>query len=173
MLWSARGREARLHDVFPLPSCRACARPVAKTVRRSRSKFQFSQFDGRPAVTGELHGSAVLTCQRCMRPVSVDVDDTFQVLIVDAERSDEPGGYEPVVAHPARLDLAWLAEEQVLLALPLVPMHESEDCGAGVLDEVVSSEALEDDVEDADDAESGAGTTQQPFRNLRDLLRKQ
>lgn len=137
------------------------------------AQFQFSQFDGRPAVTGELHGTAMLTCQRCMRPVAVDVDDTFQVLIVDQDRSDEPGGYEPVVANPSRLDLAWLAEEQVLLALPLVPMHESEECGAGVLDEVVSSEAPANDVEDADDAARGAGTTQQPFRNLRDLLRKQ
>jgi uncharacterized protein len=137
------------------------------------AQFQFSQFDGRPAVTGELHGAAVLTCQRCMRPVAVDVDDTFQVLIVDQDRSDEPGGYEPVVANSSRLDLAWLAEEQVLLALPLVPMHESGECSAGVLDEVVSSEAPANDVEDAEDAASGAGTTQQPFRNLRDLLRKQ
>jgi uncharacterized protein len=140
------------------------------------ARFQFSQFDGRPAVTGELHGTAVLTCQRCMRAVAVDVDDTFQVLIVEEERSDEPGGYEPVVAKPSRLDLGWLAEEQVLLAMPLVPMHESEDCGAGTLDEVVSSEEPENEVEDAEahDVKMGdAGTTQQPFRNLRDLLRKQ
>ena len=140
------------------------------------ARFQFSQFDGRPAVTGELSGAAVLTCQRCMQPVAIDVDDTFQVLLVDQERADEPGGYEPVVANPSRLDLGWLAEEQVLLALPLVPMHESEDCDAGVLAEVVSSEEAGDEVEDAaahDAIKGDAGTTQQPFQNLRELLRKQ
>ncbi|MDY6946472.1 MAG: DUF177 domain-containing protein [Pseudomonadota bacterium] len=140
------------------------------------ARFQFSQFDGRPAVAGELSGTAVLTCQRCMQPMALEVEDTFQVLLVDAERSDEPGGYEPVVANPARLDLGWLAEEQVLLALPLVPMHEREDCEAGALAEVVASEEsgdiAEDAVEDAEPA-SAAGTTQQPFQNLRDLLRKQ
>lgn len=135
------------------------------------ANFQFSEFDGRPAVAGELHGVAWVTCQRCMQPVSVAIDDQFQVLIVEEERNDEPGGYEPVVANASRLDLLWLAEEQVLLALPLVPMHEIGECGA---------EAASDEVEmraaptgEARDEEHGAGTMHQPFRNLRDLLRKQ
>src|SRR5687768_9758959 len=54
------------------------------------ANFQFAHFDGQPTVSGELRGTAVLTCQRCMRPVSVEMDDSFQVLIVDEERSDEP-----------------------------------------------------------------------------------
>jgi uncharacterized protein len=141
------------------------------------AKFQFSQFDGRPAVMGELNGTAVLTCQRCMRPVAIEIDDTFQVLLVDKERSDEPGGYEPVVVNPSRLDLAWLAEEQVLLALPLVPAHEREECGAGMPDVIELSEQAGNEVADAEDTRpktgSDAGTTQQPFQNLRDLLRKQ
>lgn len=131
--------------------------------------FQFAHFDDRPTVSGQLRGTAVLTCQRCMRPVSVEMDDSFQVLLVEEDRSDEPGGYEPVVANPSRLDLRWLAEEQVLLALPLVPMHESEDCPKGTIahsvddDEVASDEPAE---------EADAAVTQQPFRNLRDLMRK-
>jgi uncharacterized protein len=132
------------------------------------AKFQFSQFEGRPAVAGELHGVAVLTCQRCMRPVAIDIEDEFQVLIVDEERSDEPGGFEPVVAKASRLDLSWLAEEQALLALPLVPMHDNEDCASAAPDEVTSAPEPEDEAPDAE-----AGTTHQPFRNLRDLLRKQ
>ncbi|MBL8266641.1 YceD family protein [Steroidobacter sp.] len=131
--------------------------------------FQFSLFEGRPAVTGELHGDAVLTCQRCMQPVAIELDDTFQVLLVAEERSDEPGGYEPVVANASRLDLGWLAEEQVLLALPLVPMHEPGDCDA-----VEASDEDASTVESEDEAPLSAGETkQQPFRNLRDLLRKQ
>lgn len=133
------------------------------------AQFQFSQFDGRPAVAGELLGRAMLTCQRCMRPVAIDIDDTFQVLLVDAERSDEPGGYEPVVVNPSRLDLGWLVEEQALLALPLVPMHEDEECVA--LDEVASSEER-GNVDDDAAVASDTGETHHPFQNLRDLLRK-
>jgi uncharacterized protein len=132
------------------------------------AEFQFSMFDGRPAVAGQLQGVAVVTCQRCMQPVSIDVSDRFQVLIVDAERSDEPGGYEPVVAKPSRLDLGWLAEEQVLLALPLVPMHDSEACGE------LPVELLNIDAPAAAAGEENAAETRhQPFQNLRDLLRKQ
>jgi uncharacterized protein len=130
------------------------------------ANFQFAHFDGRPAVSGELHGAAVLTCQRCMQPVSVELDDSFQVLIVEEERGDEPGGYEQVVAKASRLDLRWLAEEQVLLALPLVPMHENADCVehvASAADESDSDDVVEDEEE----------VRQQPFRNLRDLMRKQ
>jgi uncharacterized protein len=130
--------------------------------------FQFSLFDGRPAVKGGVHGTAVLTCQRCMQPVAIEIEDSFQVLIVDAERDDEPGGYEPVVADATRLDLGWLAEEQVLLALPLVPMHENIDCAVAA--GLAAPEAAGGDVEeDAGDT----GATHQPFQNLRDLLRKQ
>lgn len=132
------------------------------------ANFQFAHFESRPTASGELRGMVVLTCQRCMQPVSVEVDDSFQVVIVEEERSDEPGGYEPVVANASRLDLRWLAEEQVLLALPLVPMHENEDCA-----ESVASSAKEetDSGAAADDAEEAV--RQQPFRNLRDLMRKQ
>jgi uncharacterized protein len=132
------------------------------------AKFQFSQFDGRPAVTGELHGKAMLTCQRCMQPAAIDIDDTFQVLIVEEERGDEPGGYEPVVAKASQLDLAWLAEEQALLALPLVPMHERGDCQTRTEVELTEAVGDEDDEEAAE-----SGKTQHPFQNLRDLLRKQ
>lgn len=130
--------------------------------------FQFAYFDGRPAVSGDLHGAVMLTCQRCMQPVSIEIDDSFQVLIVEAERGDEPGGYEPVVAKASRLDLRWLAEEQVLLALPLVPVHENTDCIDGV---VASSNEPADADEVGEDEEQPV--TQQPFRNLRDLMRKQ
>jgi uncharacterized protein len=121
--------------------------------------FQFSVFDGRPAIDGELHGSMLLTCQRCMGPVEVALDERFQVLIVNEERGDEPGGYEPVIAEAAHLDLRWLAEEQTLLALPLVARHES-DCAA------------EDAAPPPAEQSAGEDIRQTPFQNLRDMMRQ-
>jgi uncharacterized protein len=115
-------------------------------------RFAFSQFDADPAIDGALRGTVTLTCQRCMKPVEVALDERFQVLVVREERADEPGGYEPVVADPTRLDLRWLAEEQALLGLPLVPLHEGDECNE------VPAQA-EDEIR------------QKPFQNLRALLR--
>src|SRR5688572_32927955 len=49
------------------------------------ANFQFAHFENRPSVSGELRGTVVLTCQRCMQPVPVGIDDSFQVLIVEEE----------------------------------------------------------------------------------------
>ena len=120
-------------------------------------RLQFSLFDARPAIDGKLSGTVHLSCQRCMEAVAVPIDERFQVILVEQESADEPGGYEPVIADPARFDVRWLAEEQTLLALPLVAMHAAGEC-----DEAASPEA-----------EQGASrVTQQPFQNLLDLLEK-
>jgi uncharacterized protein len=120
-------------------------------------RLRFSLFDGRPAIDGMLGGTVSLSCQRCMQPVPVPLDERFQVLLVQQESADEPGGYEPVIADAAHFDVRWLAEEQALLALPLVPLHPAGEC----------EEAAAPDSEPA--ARSGS---QRPFENLRDLLEK-
>ena len=124
---------------------------------RIEVRLRFSLFDEQPAIDGTLSGTVLLSCQRCMQPVAVPIDERFQVILVRQESADEPGGYEPVIADPARFDVRWLAEEQALLALPLVPQHAVGECDETALQDV----------------EQGASHgTQQPFQNLRDLLEK-
>src|SRR5690606_35397202 len=113
------------------------------------------------AVDGRLSGQLVLTCQRCMSSVALEVEEQFQVLVVPQERVDEPGGYEPFVADPERLDLRWMVEDQALLGLPLVPMHAPESCAAGEKGEGESRRGG-----------SEGGAVQRPFQNLRDIMRK-
>lgn len=127
-----------------------------------QASFQFSQYDGQPAVDGTLAGRVVLTCQRCMGSVEIEIDERFGVLIVGVEREDEPGGYEPVIANAARLDLRWLIEDQALLALPLVAMHATEQC----------REQNSGQKSEPAEPETSASTVQKPFQNLRDMMRK-
>jgi len=82
-----------------------------------------------------------------------------------------PGGYEPFVGMPEQLSLSALIEEQVLLALPLVPAHEagSPECLSSEA-EVVPL-ALASVVEPVAD-EAAVEKKQTPFANLRELLEK-
>lgn len=90
----------------------------------------------RPARGGEpeiwLHLVAstrlALECQRCLQPVSteLDVDRRFRFVAgedeaarIDAESEDD------VLALARHLDLHELVEDELLLALPLVPRHET------------------------------------------------
>jgi uncharacterized protein len=120
------------------------------------ASFNCAVFDERISIHGELGGAVVLPCQRCLAPVTVPLQERFDLVVVrdEAEAAAEIGGYEPVIADPTRLDLKWLVEEQVLLALPLVPMHDPGECERSV----------------AEPSQTRPG--QRPFGNLRDLLNK-
>jgi len=65
-------------------------------------------------------------CQRCLQPVALELEvaralrfvaDEATAEALDAESEDD------VLALPRRLDLHALVEDELLLALPLVPMH--------------------------------------------------
>jgi uncharacterized protein len=125
-------------------------------------RFRFSRADGGIGIDTGLKGTVVLTCQRCLKPVTLPVEgESALTLVADDEAAERvPEGREAVVAEANQVDLAWLAEEELLLALPLVPLHE-EACSVAVGSESVAVVA-----------EAPAGKRQKPFENLRDLLKK-
>lgn len=157
------GREAvveRSYDLASLP--RAGLAGVLPGTGIS-VRFRFSRADGGIGVDTKLGGQVVLTCQRCLRPVSVPINGDGALVLVadDAAAEQVPEGREPVVAEANQVDLTWLAEEEMLLALPLVPLHD-EACSAAIESEAVAVVG-----------EPPEGKRQRPFENLRDLLKKQ
>jgi uncharacterized protein len=74
----------------------------------------------------EAKAEVPLPCQRCLRPVSIslDVDRWFRFVAdeVAAEAEDEDSE-EDVLALEPRPDVLALLEDELLMALPLVPMH--------------------------------------------------
>lgn len=72
-------------------------------------------------------GKVPLTCQRCLTTVEHPVAENvvFRLEREDAPLTqDELEEAEEVLPLAGPLDLAELVEDQVLLALPIVPMHE-------------------------------------------------
>ena len=68
-----------------------------------------------------------LQCQRCLQPLAQTLVLERRVRFVrdedEAARLDEESE-DDVLAMPARLDLHGLLEDELILALPLVPRHE-------------------------------------------------
>jgi uncharacterized protein len=139
---------------------------------RIDAQLRFGVFDGRTTVAVLVEGVAMLACQRCLQPCTTDVDESAQVMVVRDEDEDVPGGYEPFVGLPEQLSLAALVEEQVLLALPLVPTHAVDDpqCRANV--DGAGSVPVRLLVADEPAAGAAAEEKQTPFANLRELLEK-
>jgi uncharacterized protein len=76
-----------------------------------------------------LHAEAAvpLACQRCMAPVMipVDVDQWYRFVATEeiAMAEDDQSEEDLLVMEP-QFDLTALIEDELLMALPLVPMHD-------------------------------------------------
>ena len=89
----------------------------------------------RPGVGGQsdvwLHISAdvslPLTCQRCMAPVQtpVAVDQWYRfVASEDVAMAEDDASHEDLLVMTPQFDALEVLEDELLMALPLVPMHE-------------------------------------------------
>ncbi|GHC99505.1 hypothetical protein GCM10007320_56120 [Pseudorhodoferax aquiterrae] len=103
-----------------------------------------------------------LTCQRCLEPVDepLSVDRWFRFVADEAQaaREDEEAEEDVLVLDPA-FDLQALVEDELLMALPLVPRH------------AVCPDAVRMEVADPGFAQAEADKPN-PFGVLADLKRK-
>jgi uncharacterized protein len=88
--------------------------------------------EGHPQLSLQLAGKLRLVCQRCLGPLEFELDtDTVFFLVPDENRlpapEDERDDVEYLVAD-APIGVIELVEDEVLLGLPLAPMHEDVNC---------------------------------------------
>jgi uncharacterized protein len=154
------GRSATLERSFDLGRLPRLAEAGALEGTRADARLTFGTFEKRTTVEVSVEGSLVLPCQRCLRPCECPLDETALLIVVADDTEEVPGGFEPVLGDAERLSVTELVEEQMLLGMPLVPMHDDDGC----LDNVAPVTAVEKD--------STAEDKQKPFANLRELLDK-
>jgi uncharacterized protein len=96
-----------------------------------RAKFVFEREERRVAVIRcELDAEVKMVCQRCLElaVLPVHVESAFQIIREGASDSAVAKGYEALEVGEELLDLLTLAEDELLLALPIVPLHDRENC---------------------------------------------
>ncbi|RMD70212.1 MAG: hypothetical protein D6819_04835 [Gammaproteobacteria bacterium] len=84
-----------------------------------------------PYMQGHFTARLRLPCQRCLEPMALDISQDISLGIVasEAEIPRLGGSYEPLVAG-GNLRLAEVLEDELMLALPLIPKHPLEVCPA-------------------------------------------
>lgn len=94
--------------------------PVSVVLRFSRDD------EGHQVIQGEISTRLHLTCQRCLELVEQPVSAQVMLALVFSEDAIAglPEIYEPWLLNDDKLVLAELLEEELLLALPLAPVHE-------------------------------------------------
>ena len=75
----------------------------------------------------QAHTSLTLGCQRCLQPVVVtlQVQPSLRFVVGEAQAQQlDEDSEDDVLALEAALDLQQLVEDELILALPLVPRHD-------------------------------------------------
>jgi uncharacterized protein len=84
-------------------------------------------------LAGQVRGRLQLLCQRCLGPMEQVLASDFRLgLVRDEDEAEKlPSGYEPLVVGAEPMLLKDIVEDEVLLSLPIVALHqEPHPCAA-------------------------------------------
>jgi len=140
-----------------LPGLRSLRGGVSGSVE---GRVHFSREQGLTVAELMLRGTAVLECQRCLKPMQVPLNSVVRAALVatEAQGVQVPTDLEPVLAPAGRLTIGELITEELLLTLPIVPRHEGNESCAGASAE--------------EGTQAHAGETQRPFAALAELMKR-
>ena len=127
---------ARLSGHLPLRQFQRLRQVLADDTGELAVKLDFDVDElGVPVVLGRIHATLLLTCQRCLEAFAFPVDAQIELAWVKTEQEADklPLRYEPYVVEAAPLQLNDVIEDELLLALPQIPMHPEADCPASTL----------------------------------------
>ena len=123
---------------------------------------------GRSAATVTVHGVAQLVCQRCLKGFAYPVSEGSEVEFTDDEHAGESqDGRELFRAEAGKVSLRVLAEEELLLSLPIAAScSDPERCA--------NAPGFSGDPQRPTAAQDASESDQmrRPFLALRELLKK-
>ncbi|BDH46285.1 hypothetical protein TUM12370_23290 [Salmonella enterica subsp. enterica serovar Choleraesuis] len=90
-------------------------------------------------INGDAQVTVTLACQRCGQPFSHQVHTTycFSPVKNDDQAEALPEAYEPIEVNEfGEIDLLAMVEDEIIISLPVVPVHDSEHCEVSEADMV-------------------------------------
>ncbi|KAE9525722.1 MULTISPECIES: 23S rRNA accumulation protein YceD [Testudinibacter] len=116
------------------------ATSVSRVLNEAQVTLSFSIDPQRLVVIkGQAKIDVELVCQRCDKPFTVTLECSFCYSPVsNMDQADVlPEIYEPIEFNEfGEIDLRDVVEDELMLALPLVPMHDPEHCEVSVAEQV-------------------------------------
>lgn len=86
--------------------------------------------EGRRLLSATLDGQVPVACQRCLQDMEIGLHCELSLLVFDTEKEVEklPETKDGVVMTEDGLDVVALIEDELLLSLPMIPMHDDPSC---------------------------------------------
>ena len=153
---------AVLERVYPLGEMPRLQSVLADAHGSVHARFAFANVEsGRAGATVIVEAMPQLICQRCLQGVAFVAHGNSEIeFSSDADAVATDPQREVYSTQNGQVSLRDLAEEELLLALPIVAMHTAQTCAHAPLDEAV------------DKIEQMPVERTRPFSALQDLLKK-
>lgn len=149
----------RVERKYPVAECTRLLDRLAGPAGEVQAIAAFRQAGAWPAAKLAVSAEVVMTCQRCLGPVRRRLHSETDLVFADEGAADLPEGSEVVTGDPHRLDFKALVEDELLLALPIIPQHD-----AGEACTLPAGEGTDTDASDT-------AELRRPFAGLKDLLK--
>ena len=92
-------------------------------------EFKFSRSDyDLSMVEGEIQTRLTIKCQRCLRAMEIPLKINFQLLVSPPDSEVIESGLDTVYSQNGSVDIFEVVEDELILGLPLVTMHEDIAC---------------------------------------------
>lgn len=90
----------------------------------------FIDESGRHRISGSLHAELSVVCQRCMEPLDIVLDDDIELAVLKDESkvATLAPEFDPWICSDTKLEITSLVEEQLILCLPIVSLHDTAHC---------------------------------------------
>lgn len=119
-----------LRGRLPISGMPRLVQALAESSGEIEVELAFDLEAGRYMVRGRLRTEVSLICQRCMEHMRLVIEApvTLEVVGSDEAAAQVAEGYEPYTVAEDEIALGDMVEDELLLALPIVPMHEDMSC---------------------------------------------
>ena len=98
--------------------------------------ISFSKNDeGIQCINGNVKAQLKVLCQRCLEPMEIPVCVDLRLELTDTLTAEPRiyDNYEPLLVTAETLSLVELVEDELLLALPISPMHPEGECATALV----------------------------------------
>jgi len=171
--WSRRapvdtlaGTETAVDFSIPLAELPRVAHELTAADGEAKGRVRFSRQLGQAVADLQVSAQPEVVCQRCMQPMRWPVEVKSRIALVsDYAAADRvPEGLEVFLVEADSVSVRDLVDEEVMLALPIVPRHEDgSECAGGSM-QLPGHEVEPDEPVDTQ--------VQKPFAQLGELLKR-
>lgn len=85
---------------------------------------------GRRIIRGRVSAQVMAICQRCLEPFPINLDDDIELAVLADEKALDTleERFDPWLCTDNKIELANLVDEQLVLCMPIVNLHQNGPC---------------------------------------------